>query len=390
MIFSHLMLELAISEGFKMFKKIVGYLLFVLVTLNASNIESEVGFNVGLDSTRNEDGNKFENPSFGLVYQNNKYIVAPRLDLEYVNVTKDKADGLWKFSANGLYEYENRTYITPYALAGLGYEYVVGSTKNVFESHPFVQGGVGVILDVTRDLKVNFEGKILKVVGGTNEGNEVMLTVGMRMPLRSLFGKRPSPKRVIQPVRPIPVPQPILPIIPRVAIPPRRTPPPRVMVIENSNNECSIKIAQPDFDRDGVSDSLDQCPATPCNFTVDRYGCPIKTRLKVNFSTNSAEIEPASYYRVEQFAQFLLKNRGSRVKIFGYTDNRGTARHNLLLSQQRANAIMKALVTQGVSLARIEAMGRGESMPIASNTTEEGRARNRRIEAELSYPKGGI
>ena len=382
------MLELAICKGLKMFQKIVGYLLFVLVTLNATNIEPEFGFNVGLDSTHNEGGNKFENPSFGLVYQDNKYIVAPRLDLEYVNVTNDKADGLWKFSANGLYAYENPTYTTPYAFGGLGYEYVDGATKNVFESHPFVQGGVGVMLNVTRDLKVNFEGKILKVVGGTNEGNEVMLTVGMRMPLRSLFGKRPSPKRVIQAVRPIQVPQPILPIIPRVAIPPRRTPPPSVMVIENSNNECSIKIAQADFDRDGVPDSVDQCPATPCNFTVDRYGCPIKTKVKINFSTNSAKIEPASYYRVKQFAQFLLQNRGSRVKIFGYTDNRGTARHNMLLSQQRANAIMKALVRQGVSLARIEAIGRGESMPIASNATEEGRAMNRRIEAELSYPQG--
>ena len=368
-----------------MFKKIVGYLLFVLVTLNASNIESELGVTLGLDSTRNEDGNKFENPSFGLVYQNNRYIIAPRLDLEYVNVTKDKADGLWKFSANGLYEYENSTYVTPYALAGLGYEYVRGATKNVFESHPFVQGGAGVTLNVIRDFKINFEGKILKVIGGTNEGNEVMLTVGMRMPVSKLFGKNSSSKRRVQPVRAIRHPQPIIPILVREVISP-----PKVMVIENSNNECSIKIDQPDFDRDGVPDSIDQCPATPCNFTVDRYGCPIKTRLKVNFSTNSANIEPVSYYRVKQFAQFLLKNRGSRVKILGYTDNRGSARHNMLLSQQRADAIVQALVREGVSLARIEAIGRGESMPISSNETEEGRAMNRRIEAELSYPKGGI
>jgi len=91
---------------------------------------------------------------------------------------------------------------------------------------------------------------------------------------------------------------------------------------------------------------------------------------------------------VNQFAQFLLKNRGSQVKITGHTDSKGSIQHNLLLSQKRANSILQALVAAGVNPSRLVAIGRGKSMPIASNNTEEGRAKNRRIEAELFYSKG--
>ena len=142
------------------------------------------------------------------------------------------------------------------------------------------------------------------------------------------------------------------------------------------------------MDRDGITDKIDQCPATPCNFTVDKYGCPVKTTLKVNFATNSAEIRGSSQFQVSKFAQYLLQNRGSMVKIFGYTDSRGSNKKNLQLSKRRANAIVYALQAQGVSPARLQAFGRGESMPIASNKTADGRAMNRRIEAELFYPRG--
>ena len=162
---------------------------------------------------------------------------------------------------------------------------------------------------------------------------------------------------------------------------------PTTKVFYVNNNECSIKIDAPDLDRDGVEDRLDQCPATPCNFSVDGYGCPIKTTLRVNFATGSDRMSQNSMVKVNRFANFLLSHKGSLVKIIGHTDSVGTASSNMNLSYRRANTVMRELIRRGVSAARLEAEGKGESMPIASNNTALGKAMNRRIEAILSYPK---
>ena len=132
-----------------MLKKIVmvNICLLSLTSANAQRIEEEIGINIGMNSTNNEDGYRLENPRVGVTYQNNKYVVMPRVDLEYVNIKNDRANALIKGSVNAVYEYENDTYTIPYALAGVGYEYVTGSTDDVFESHPFVQAGVGVRVD---------------------------------------------------------------------------------------------------------------------------------------------------------------------------------------------------------------------------------------------------
>ena len=379
-------------------QKVVIFQLFLMLTLLSGRvIESEIGINVGLNSTHNKNGLKFKNPTVGVTYQNNRYVVTPRVDLEYVHVNNDYATSLLKGSVNAVYEYENRTYTIPYALLGLGYEYVGGATKDIFESHPFVQGGVGVRVDLEHGYKARIEGKLLKVLTSSKEGNEAIITAGISMPLsyHEMHKKRPNvvvqrvnivtppPRVVVQRVNVPPPPPPK--IIYQPAPPP---PPPKREVVYIKNNECSIKIDRPDFDRDGVEDRFDQCPATPCNFSVDNYGCPIKTTLKINFKTNSAKIEGYSIQKIEIFANFLLKNRGSFVKIIGHTDSRGTAQHNIELSLARANSVMRALIARGVSATRLSREGRGESQPIAPNTTAEGRAMNRRIEAILSYPKG--
>ena len=70
----------------------------------------------------------------------------------------------------------------------------------------------------------------------------------------------------------------------------------------------------------------------------------------------------------------------SRVQVIGHTDNTGSAAYNQGLSERRANAVADVLMSGGVSFNRIEAFGRGEDQPVASNLTEEGRAQNRRVE----------
>jgi len=349
---------------------------FVVTLLTAGDTEREIGINIGLNSTKNKNGFNFKNPTIGVTYQDNRYMVMPRVDLDYVRVKNDYATSLLKGSVNAVYEYENRTYTIPYALVGLGYEYVGGATKDVFENHPFVQGGVGIRVDLEQGYKARIEGKMLQVLASSNEGSEAIVTAGVSIPLPSQASFQKQPKVVARRVKVVAQPKVIY-----------QQQPSKTKIIYVKNNECPIKIRKPDFDRDGVEDRFDQCPSTPCNFSVDHYGCPIKTTLRINFKTNSARIEGYSVNKIEIFAKFLLQNRGSFVKIIGHTDSIGSKKHNWNLSAQRANAVVRALINRGVSPARLHAEARGESEPIASNSNIVGRAKNRRIEAILSYPK---
>jgi len=359
------------KKGADMLKIIIISLLIVLMQLNASFVESELGINIGLNSTKNKNYIKFDNPMLMLSYQNNKYVISPRADLEYVNLKDDYANSLLKGSLNGVYEYENRTYTTPYLLAGIGYELVSGVIREVFESHPFIQVGAGVRVDLDKGYKARVEGRFLKILGSDGEGNEAIITAGISMPLFLTQAKR----RV--------------PLVQKIIRQPQVLIKPQTRIIYIDKNECSIKISAPDLDRDGVIDTMDQCPATPCNFTVDRYGCPIRTTLKINFETNSATISSSSIFKIDRFANFLMNNKGSQVNIEGHTDSVGSKSNNMSLSYRRANAVVNALIERGVSSARLHAEGKGESMPIASNKTDLGKAMNRRIEAELSYPHDG-
>jgi outer membrane protein OmpA-like peptidoglycan-associated protein len=83
---------------------------------------------------------------------------------------------------------------------------------------------------------------------------------------------------------------------------------------------------------------------------------------------------------LNEFIEFLDENPKVKIAIHGHTDNVGDQASNLELSTNRAKAVMNYLILEGISSARLEFKGFGESKPIASNQTEEGRAKNRRTE----------
>jgi OOP family OmpA-OmpF porin len=102
--------------------------------------------------------------------------------------------------------------------------------------------------------------------------------------------------------------------------------------------------------------------------------------LYINFDTGKATIRPESRPIVDQIAALMKQNAGLRLSVEGHTDNVGTPASNKLLSEQRAKAVMDAVVAAGVPAARLAAVGWGQDRPVADNRSEEGRAKNRRVE----------
>ncbi len=154
------------------------------------------------------------------------------------------------------------------------------------------------------------------------------------------------------------------------------------------NTPAGVKVDKDgcpvDSDKDGVPDYMDRCPNTPKGYKVDEKGCFVEARLEIHFDVNKATVKPEYIPEIEKFARFLKENPDIKVEIQGHTDNTGSAEYNLKLSQKRAEAVKRILVEKfGISPDRIIAKGYGESMPVAPNDTEEGRAKNRRVIARI-------
>ncbi len=102
--------------------------------------------------------------------------------------------------------------------------------------------------------------------------------------------------------------------------------------------------------------------------------------LYINFDTGKSDIKPESRPIVEEIASLLKGHGDLRIGIEGHTDNVGTPQGNKTLSEARAKAVLAAVVAAGVDASRMTAVGWGQEKPVADNRTEEGRAKNRRVE----------
>lgn len=102
--------------------------------------------------------------------------------------------------------------------------------------------------------------------------------------------------------------------------------------------------------------------------------------LDIRFETAKAVVREESRWIISQVVNMLEGNPAMKLRIEGHTDNVGDARSNKKLSEQRAKAVMEAIVAEGIDAARLTAAGYGQERPVADNNTEDGRAKNRRVE----------
>ncbi len=181
-----------------------------------------------------------------------------------------------------------------------------------------------------------------------------------------------------------------------------------------TNVEQAVEDMKKDSDGDGVADHLDKCPNTPAGAKVDGGGCELDTdgdgvpdwkdkcplevgtaelngcptmgsatmagADNIQFEYNSSVLRTSSYATLDKTSSMLRADKSKSLQLGGHASAEGTDAYNMQLSLDRANAVKTYLVNSGVDAKRIATKGYGETRPIASNTTEEGRVANRRVE----------
>lgn len=139
-----------------------------------------------------------------------------------------------------------------------------------------------------------------------------------------------------------------------------------------------------DTDGDGVADDADKCPGTPAGTPVGPDGCEQAVVIDlrgVNFAFDKSDLTPESIAILDQAVEVLTQYPNLKVEVAGHTDAIGTDQYNQGLSERRAKVVYNYLTGKGIAADRLGGPnGYGESKPIDTNDTAEGRARNRRTE----------
>ena len=192
---------------------------------------------------------------------------------------------------------------------------------------------------------------------------------------------------------PAPKPEPVREAAPPAPPPPPPAPPAPVDPCAAGQQHTPEQCPDLDDDGDGVVNRGDRCPLE--KGSADNQGCPrvvvqreakkVELREKVQFDTGKATIRPESSSLLDEIAETMKAHPEiKKVVIEGHTDSTGGAALNKRLSQTRADAVMKALVSRGIEASRLSAKGFGPSKPVAANDTADGREANRRVEISIA------
>ncbi|QOP46599.1 OmpA family protein [Sulfurimonas paralvinellae] len=360
----------------------------------ASDAKYEISPMIGYDMVEGNVGIKGDDHFLGgleLQYNYKDSKIAPEISVLYSPNADYDGSGdtsITRTLLNGVYSFDKIGDITPFAKAGLGYEFVGTEVKNYNEDGLVLDAGAGVKVPFAKSWAFKAEALYLAKVSSAhndNADNNLIAMVGLTYSFGAKAEEAPKeePKvqEVVEEVAVVAV------VAPEVdsdgdGIYDKLDKCPNTPANTTVNAEgCPVSM---DDDHDGVLNADDICPNTPAGEAVNSDGCPATVALNINFENNSAAIKADSNARLDKYADFLKKHTNYSAKIVGYTDSRGSESYNKKLSQRRATAVMRALVARGVNPEQLSAVGMGEANPVADNSTAEGRAQNRRIEAELT------
>lgn len=267
-----------------------------------------------------------------LQYNGFDFPIKPELSFFYSDVKSENITptientNIYRSALNGVYEYEKIGFVTPLVKAGLGYE-TMNNHYAGNEDSMFGDVGAGVKIPFSDALSFKLEAIYMLKNNANRWDNNTAVMAGLNFAFGAKADK-PAPAAV---------------------------------------EPTTLKPT-----------TLKQVIETK---VVD--ACPPKINLHINFKLDSSEIEEESMPRVDKFSELLKCTPEYKAEIIGHTDSIGTDAYNLKLSQRRADAVKDEIVKDGIAPERITTTAKGESEPIATNKTNEGRAENRRIEAQL-------
>jgi outer membrane protein OmpA-like peptidoglycan-associated protein len=147
-----------------------------------------------------------------------------------------------------------------------------------------------------------------------------------------------------------------------------------------------------DSDLDGLLDAEDQCPNSPKGTPVDEVGCSKVDKkmddliTKLQFESNSSLLTKSSQADLNEIAGLLVNYPDVKIEVQAHSDDTGSSDYNKMLSQMRADSVVRYLEGKNITRSRLDSVGFGEEQPIADNNTSAGRAKNRRVEFVLKQP----
>lgn len=310
-------------------------------------------------------GYRFDNPwALELVFQN----ADPDAKGNFAGDTDVDS---WRLDA--LYHFETQSRVTPFVSFGVGGADIDSPTTDDNESMLNVGGGIKWHFSDRTSLRTD-----LKLFSGDEINTAV--SAGLHF---ALGGERSKPAPApVAPVEGDADGDGVLDSMDRCPNTPAG--------VEVDNRGCPL-----DDDGDGVYNYMDECPGTTDRRArIDSRGCYMKLERAVNFTLNiefdfdSAKARPEHTAEVRKVADFMAQYPGSNVTMEGHTDSRGSDKYNEGLSERRAKTIAEMLVNDfGIASSRVSSVGYGESRPIDTNDTDEGRQRNRRVVASVSGAK---
>lgn len=266
--------------------------------------------------------------------------------IEDVNYKGTNADtGITRVFTNFIKEYSLTSDVSLYTLIGAGVE-IFDNEANGNEDGLFGNYGAGIKYKIADQFALKFD--VRHLIEADHGDNNLLYNIGFAVP----FGEVAKAAPVVEKAAPV-----------VVAPAPIETP--------------------KDSDADGVIDSLDECPNTMAKAKVDSVGCMTLVNLNINFDTNKSDIKDSYNTRIVEFANMLKANPKLKATIEAHTDSVGSDAYNQKLSERRAASTVEALKALKVDTSKIKAVGYGETRPVATNATAEGKAENRRVEAVM-------
>lgn len=272
--------------------------------------------------------------------------------------------------------WQPRQGFSPFLLAGMGAAYNKGDPDNDSGIDLYMNFGVGLLTQPLGSYGVRLRAEWRYVSDGyVDKPKDRYYLLGIHFPLRRGGTSGPSLSRDSGSNAPAPI------------LPPRVVPSPDAPA---STSPPLPPLPQVDDDGDGIFTAQDRCPDTLPGLRVDQFGCAVEgsvtTIAGLSYITGSARLEASSTPALVRVLAALEGQPSMRIELGGHTDSIGEEAANLRLSEQRAQAVERYLEERGIEDWRIAVMGYGALRPIADNATEEGRARNRRVEVRVLSP----